>query len=492
RKIQSNLDKFSDFDEKINEADYNLRKAEENYSLYQSVVRNELPEEIADKIVKISDGKQLNIKQAGEVIEIMEDVNKTIELGIRDAKDIFLKKKKLYPLFSFLLLFAGLGVSLYSLISIKYLFLIPGIAFVFTSFIFGYLTIINNRNFEDFTRIANPYGDPIIILGIGALNMYIEYSLKISNFLENFEDLRVELENVRYREALSKLRERYNKYKELERLNTENKKAVLAASDEISETRKKINDILFSHEITENCDVYETMNMLQNIRREVEATQKYIEEDLRNLEKKEKAYGIEKDYEYEFLPVLSEIEDEMVSKNREINRLEKTLDELREEIDNKEVLSLQLSELNEKAEKYKNETYILKCTAELIEKTNEALMDKYFKPVFESYKELEKNFLSNNIVPGMKIRKDYSLSFEIEGKETNEKHLSTGQQICAKVLLKYAIVKMMFKSDKPFVILDDPFATLDEKNLEDAKKLVKTLSKDMQTFYFTCHKSRAI
>ena len=50
----------------------------------------------------------------------------------------------------------------------------------------------------------------------------------------------------------------------------------------------------------------------------------------------------------------------------------------------------------------------------------------------------------------------------------------------------------MYPQDKPFLILDDPFISLDGKNFGGAAEVVRALSGHVQIIYFTCHQSRAV
>ena len=50
----------------------------------------------------------------------------------------------------------------------------------------------------------------------------------------------------------------------------------------------------------------------------------------------------------------------------------------------------------------------------------------------------------------------------------------------------------MYKENSPFIILDDPFTSLDKEHMEKMQLLMKELSKDRQIIYFTCHSSRKI
>jgi uncharacterized protein YhaN len=48
----------------------------------------------------------------------------------------------------------------------------------------------------------------------------------------------------------------------------------------------------------------------------------------------------------------------------------------------------------------------------------------------------------------------------------------------------------MYGAESPFIVMDDPFVHLDEEHLSRARTLLKTLAKEKQIIYFTCHESR--
>ena len=58
------------------------------------------------------------------------------------------------------------------------------------------------------------------------------------------------------------------------------------------------------------------------------------------------------------------------------------------------------------------------------------------------------------------------------------------------ISLRLALVDSIFKKEKPFLILDDPFVNLDEEKMKNTLNLIKEISKNFQIIYFVCHNSR--
>ena len=56
--------------------------------------------------------------------------------------------------------------------------------------------------------------------------------------------------------------------------------------------------------------------------------------------------------------------------------------------------------------------------------------------------------------------------------------------------MRFALVDAMYPTEKPFLILDDPFVNLDDEKLSHGKQLLIALEKEYQAIYFTCHESR--
>lgn len=150
----------------------------------------------------------------------------------------------------------------------------------------------------------------------------------------------------------------------------------------------------------------------------------------------------------------------------------------------KETLELTLKQ-------YKKTHELLSATKDLLLKAEQNLKDRYVKPVkdeFIKYSSLIEKTLGEKVT----MSKDFEITFERNGKERSEKHLSSGvKSICA-LCFRLALIKNMYKDKSPFLLLDDPFVFLDGEHFEKVKSVIETLSKEMQIIYFTCHDSRAI
>ncbi len=140
---------------------------------------------------------------------------------------------------------------------------------------------------------------------------------------------------------------------------------------------------------------------------------------------------------------------------------------------------------------YKRKHRLLTAAADLIKTADGRLRDKYVKPVkdeFLRYAEIIEKALGEKVV----MTKEFELRFERNGELRSEKHLSAGQRKICALCFRLALLKNMYREELPFLILDDPFATLDKAHMEKVGMVLTELSKDMQMLYFTCHESRII
>ena len=155
----------------------------------------------------------------------------------------------------------------------------------------------------------------------------------------------------------------------------------------------------------------------------------------------------------------------------------------------------ELSELidseREKREMLVHRSLVLEKTIELLKTAKNELSKKYagsISSAFEGYSELFFGEGSADFVMGT----DLSLAVNREGIARTANQFSEGQRSVMDVCLRLSLVDALFEKEKPFILLDDPFASLDEQNFEKASRLIKSVSGQTQIIYFTCHSSRKI
>ncbi|MGN0169843.1 MAG: ATP-binding protein [Lachnospiraceae bacterium] len=131
----------------------------------------------------------------------------------------------------------------------------------------------------------------------------------------------------------------------------------------------------------------------------------------------------------------------------------------------------------------------IETAIQLLEEARERFSKRYAEPVkknFDHYaaalgfSEEEQPCVDARLCVGMKAA----------GMQRETEYFSKGTRDLLWFCLRIAVVESVFQQEKPFLILDDPFAELDEKHNEKAQSAIRKLSEDYQILYMTCHESR--
>lgn len=150
----------------------------------------------------------------------------------------------------------------------------------------------------------------------------------------------------------------------------------------------------------------------------------------------------------------------------------------------------QEAELVEKLNEYQSEYEILNLTTEFLKQADENLRIAYRQPLKDSLNK----YLS--YITGVSINADIDVDLNVHINESSgakdREYYSKGYQNIIEICKRLALNDIIFADEKPFIILDDPFYNLDEKNLKGALDVTKGISNDYQIIYLTCHDSRRI
>lgn len=149
-----------------------------------------------------------------------------------------------------------------------------------------------------------------------------------------------------------------------------------------------------------------------------------------------------------------------------------------------------LSEEKDNLAKLKKDYEIVSKTLKALTDAEESLKRRYISPVENQFKKYSQS-LENALGEEIEMDTDFNVSFIRDGKRSGAEYLSSGEMTLCALAYRLAITDNIFEGkEKPFLILDDIFADLDDTHIHMAKKFMESLSQNEQILYFTCHSSR--
>lgn len=167
----------------------------------------------------------------------------------------------------------------------------------------------------------------------------------------------------------------------------------------------------------------------------------------------------------------------------------KQFEELQEQLDvwdeKSEELQGQLKIQEEEMQKYK----LVKITREYLQKAKEQFTSKYMRPIssaFTKYYEI----MTMNQEENWVVDANIDLKVKEQGELRELGWFSVGSQDLLNICMRLALVDAMYRREKPFLILDDPFVNLDNQKVTRANQLLVNVAHEYQIIYFTCHDSR--
>lgn len=154
-------------------------------------------------------------------------------------------------------------------------------------------------------------------------------------------------------------------------------------------------------------------------------------------------------------------------------------------LEEQERLLAQKKEEREALEKRYN---LLQKTKAYLEMAKERFALQYKEPILEAFQKYFQSICTEPLQ--FQMSEDLELSFVDRGLSREQGYLSEGLQDLCRFCQKLAIFDAMFQEEKAFLLLDDPFSHLDEKNGARARVLLEELAESRQIFYFTCSEER--
>lgn len=187
-----------------------------------------------------------------------------------------------------------------------------------------------------------------------------------------------------------------------------------------------------------------------------------------------------------FQTAMSQMEQAMEEKEilqRRLNGLREQQEEWKQNQEALDRASFTLQQMEHRYEVAKNaKEYLTKAKENLTSKYGTSVKQR-FETYYDKLVQMEQN---------IRYRLDANLELHVleQGSSHDIHFLSAGYQDLVGICMRLALIDAMYQEEKPFLILDDPFANLDEEKLANALKLIQKISQEYQVIYLTCHESR--
>lgn len=148
-----------------------------------------------------------------------------------------------------------------------------------------------------------------------------------------------------------------------------------------------------------------------------------------------------------------------------------------------------LAELRREGARLYERLELLSLTKELLEEAKTNFTASYARPVSEAFSRYYEA-LEGHPAAGLSIDANSCLVVSGSGRPRDIRMFSAGTQDKLNICFRAALIDAMYKKEPPVLIMDDPFADLDEVRLAGAFDLLRMLSGKHQIIYLCCHGSR--
>ena len=133
---------------------------------------------------------------------------------------------------------------------------------------------------------------------------------------------------------------------------------------------------------------------------------------------------------------------------------------------------------------------IITATADMLTKASAAITSRYIGGTKEKF--LKYIGMLSGEAGEFAMGTDFVLKKFERGETRVAESYSRGMRDLHAFCLRIALSDSLYGGAMPFVILDDPFISLDNERLDSAKALIRELAKERQVIYFTCSTERSL
>ena len=128
-------------------------------------------------------------------------------------------------------------------------------------------------------------------------------------------------------------------------------------------------------------------------------------------------------------------------------------------------------------------------TIRYLEEARNAFNARYMNPFLRSFARYY-SLLTGESAQDLQTDADFSISVMREGLPRDPSLMSEGTKDLISLCRRMAMIDAMYPGEKPFLVLDDPFANLDDERVKGGLRFLHSASLEYQILYLTCHRSR--
>lgn len=182
------------------------------------------------------------------------------------------------------------------------------------------------------------------------------------------------------------------------------------------------------------------------------------------------------------------VEREISETERRIALLKKQYEYDCSLLETEDELRAKLCELEDTRELYRENLNAIQKTVKFLEKARDNLNSRYLGGTQASFEKYV------NMISGE--GGDYSIdtSFRVSKNERGSAKLSEaysrGTRELYALAIRLALIDSLYENESPFIMLDDPFASFDDRKVEAALSILKKIAVRKQIIYMTCSSQR--
>ena len=256
-------------------------------------------------------------------------------------------------------------------------------------------------------------------------------------------------------------------------------------NNKLSEITKNIQDMINTKEtVLEQISLYDSVSkQLNDVLKEKEKFEK--ENNIEDLIQKT-SNNSKSENELKQDISLNENEIEALINHREQLKNQKEI--LENKIDDNTFLEEEIDNLKQEIKNMNEKYNILNKTEELLKKAKETFSASYLNNMFNDFNKYLKMLNKNEIQNDVDIK--LNVNIDVNGAKRDIKFFSAGYKDLIYICMRLSLINALFKEEKPFIVLDDPFVNLDEEKTREALNFIKEVSKQYQIIYFVCNSNR--